>query len=103
MLIYEEGIFRHETCNTLFIPQTSRIGSVTTGNQTIAKQSMYFTNYHHTNHNVETYINKKEEPIIVVIEATTQVSKPPRPLNYPCHIYGIVGHKLTNCPRFREM
>ncbi len=30
-------------------------------------------------------------------------SKPPRPLNYPCHICGIVGHKLTNCPRFGEM
>jgi len=53
---------------------------------------------------VETYRNKKkEEPTIVVIEATTQAYKPPRLVNYPYHIYGIVGHKLTNCPRFDEM
>ncbi len=41
--------------------------------------------------------------IISLIEATTQVGKPPRLLNYPCHICGIMGHKLMNCPRFREI
>ncbi len=46
---------------------------------------------------------KKKEPIIVAIEATTQICKHPRPLTYPYHIYGIVGHKLMNCPRFGEM
>ncbi len=46
---------------------------------------------------------KKEEPTIVAIEATTKACKPLRPLNYPYHIYGIVGHKLMNCPRFDEM
>jgi hypothetical protein len=45
----------------------------------------------------------KEEPIIIAIEATTQVGKPPRPLNHPCHICGIVGHKLMNYPRFGQM
>ncbi len=64
---------------------------------------MYCINCHHTNHNIETCRSKKEEPIVAAIEATTKVSKPPRLLNYPCHIYGIVGHKLTNCPRFNEM
>jgi hypothetical protein len=65
---------------------------------------MYCINCHHTNHNIETCRSKKkEEPIVAVTEATTKVGKPPRPLNYPCHIYGIVGHKLTNCPRFNEM
>jgi len=47
--------------------------------------------------------SKKEKPIIVVIKATAQVGKPPRLLNYPCRIYGIVGHKLMNYPRFGEM
>jgi hypothetical protein len=56
-----------------------------------------------TDHNVETYRSKKEDPTIVVAKATTQAGKPPRPLNYPCHICGIVGHKLTNCPSFSEM
>ncbi len=61
---------------------------------------MYYTNYHHTNHNVETCENKKKEiHVIAITGVTTQASKPPIPLNYPCHICGIVGHKLTICPR----
>jgi len=53
---------------------------------------------------VETYkIKKKEEPTIATTEATTHARKPLRPLNYPCHIYGIMGHKLKKCPRFGEM
>ncbi len=40
---------------------------------------------------------------IVVVEVIAQVGKPPKPLNYPCHICGIVGHKLMNSPRFGEM
>jgi ribosomal protein L44E len=42
------------------------------GNQTITKLNMYCTNCHHIKHNVETSIRKKkEEFIVVVIEATT--------------------------------
>jgi hypothetical protein len=49
---------------------------------------------------VETCINKKkEEPTI----ATTQANKRPRPLNYPCHICGIMGDKLMKYLRFGEM
>jgi hypothetical protein len=65
---------------------------------------MYYGNCHYTNHNVETCKSKKkEEPTITATKATIQVGKPPRSLNYPCHICGIVGHKLMNCPRFKEM
>jgi hypothetical protein len=65
---------------------------------------MYYTNYHHTNHNVEMCkSNKKEEPIVTIVKVNAQATKPPRPLNYPCHICGIVGHKLTKCPKFDEM
>jgi hypothetical protein len=63
---------------------------------------MYCTNCHHTNHNAETY-KSKEEPSITAIEATTQVGKPAIQLNHPCHICGIVGHKLMNYPRFGQM
>jgi hypothetical protein len=93
-----------ETQNTLFVPQTTRTGNVVMGNQTFAKPNLYYTNYHHTNHNMETCRNKKrEEPIIATTEITIQVGKVPRPLNYPCHICGIVGHKLANCLKFGEM
>jgi len=47
--------------------------------------------------------NKKEEPIVTIVKVNAQATKPPRPLNYPCHICGIVGHKLTKCPKFDEM
>ncbi len=52
---------------------------------------------------METCKSKKEDPIVIAIETITRVDKHPRPLNYPCHICGIVGHKLTNCLRFGEM
>jgi hypothetical protein len=53
---------------------------------------------------VETCRNKKEEePTVAITEITTHDGKPPRSLNYPCHICGIMGHKLTNCPRFKKM
>ncbi len=47
--------------------------------------------------------NKKEELIVTIVKVNAQAAKPPRPLNYPCHICGIVGHKLTKCPKFDEM
>jgi len=31
------------------------------------------------------------------------MNKPSRPLNYVCHVCGILGHKLTNCLKFCEM
>ncbi len=65
---------------------------------------MYYTNCHHINHNMETYTSKKkEEPTIAPTKATRHARNPLKPLNYPCHIYGIVGHKLKNCLKFGEM
>ncbi len=64
---------------------------------------MYYINYHSTNHNVETYRSKKkEEPVVATTKATTQVGKPPKPLNYPCCICGIVDHKLMNTREVNE-
>jgi hypothetical protein len=36
--------------------------------------------------------NKKEKTFVTTVEATTQVGELLKPLNYHCHIYGIVGH-----------
>ncbi len=39
--------------------------------------------------------------------ATTKVAqpsqKPHKTFSYACHIYGLNGHKMTNCPKFVEM
>jgi hypothetical protein len=81
----------------LFVPQTIGIRNVVVGNQIATKPSMYYTNYHCTNINIETCRSKKEEePTIIVTKVAIQNSKPSRLLNYPCHICGIMGHKLTN-------
>jgi hypothetical protein len=47
--------------------------------------------------------NKKEQPIVTIAKVNAHIVKPPRPLNYSCHICGIVGHKLTKCLKFDEM
>ncbi len=44
-----------------------------------------------------------EEPIVTFAKVNAQAIKPPMPLNYPCHICEIAGHKLTKCPKFDEM
>jgi len=53
-LICEEGISMLEAQNTLYVPQTTRTKNVVTGNQIATRLRMYYTNCHHTNHNVET-------------------------------------------------
>ncbi len=60
------------------------------GNQISAKSSMNYASYHRTHHNVETCRSKKEEFTIIVAKAIALVGKPPRPLNYPCHVCGIM-------------
>jgi len=51
----------------------------------------------------------KKTPFVVYLIAfslakiNTHTSKPPRPLNYPCHICGIMGHKLTKYSKFGKM
>jgi len=68
----EEGIFVQEAKNSLFVPQTSRIGFVSMGNEILTKPNMSYINYHHTNHNVETCKNKKEEATIVAAKTIAQ-------------------------------
>jgi hypothetical protein len=45
----------------------SEMGIIAMGNQIVTKLSMYYTNCHHTIHNVETCRSKKNEPTIAAI------------------------------------
>ncbi len=54
-------------------------------------------------HNMEMCKSKKKKPNVFISKVNAQASKPPKPLNYPCHICGIVGHKLTNYLKFVKM
>lgn len=42
----------------------------------------------------------KEELVVIVLEV---IGKSPKPMNYPCHIYRVIGHKMVDCTRFSEM
>jgi hypothetical protein len=40
---------------------------------------------------------------VAMTKISAWVTKPPRPLTQLCHICGVIGHKLTTCPKFNEM
>jgi hypothetical protein len=65
---------------------------------------MYYTNYHMTYHNVETYIVKRKENFVpIVFEVTTQQIKVQKPMRNSCHICGDIRHKIINCPKYNDM
>jgi len=43
---------------------------------------------------------KKEEPTVTTIKVTNQLWKGENNNSYVCHIYGLNGHKMINCPKF---
>jgi hypothetical protein len=65
---------------------------------------MYCTNYHRTNHNVETYrVKTKEDHVLIVFEVITQHIKVQRPVRYSYHICGDIRHKIIKCPKYNDM
>ncbi len=55
------------------------------------------------NHNVETCNKKKEQTTTAITKVTQPNQKRQKTFLYACHIYGLNGHKMTNCPKFTEM
>jgi len=100
----KERVSKLEAQSYILVPQISKTTWVITTLTTVGKLIMYYTNYHHTNHNMEMCQNKKKEkPIVVTMEVNAQLIKPLKPLTYPYHICGMNMHKLTKRPRFNEM
>ncbi len=56
-----------------------------------------------TNHNVETCRKKKERTMMATTKAAQPSQKTQKTSSYACHIYGLNGHKTTDCPKFLEM
>jgi hypothetical protein len=64
---------------------------------------MYCTNCHRKNHNVETCrVIKKEDLVLIVSKVTTQQIKIQKLMKYSCHIYGDMGHKIIDCPKYND-
>jgi hypothetical protein len=57
-----------------------------------------------TNHNVETCrVKRKEDHVFAISKVIIQRIKVHRPMRYSCHIYGDMGHKIINCPKYSDM
>ncbi len=67
------------------------------------KIDKHCTNSGMTNHNVETCKKKKEQTTTATIEATEPSQKTQKTFSYACHICGLNGHKMIDCPKFVEM
>jgi len=52
------------------------------------------------NHNVKTCRKKKEQTIMVATKVAQLKQKPQKTSLYVYHIYGLNGHKMTDCPKF---
>jgi hypothetical protein len=46
---------------------------------------------------------KKEETIVAATKVAPQSQKPQKTFSYACHIYGLNGHRMIDCPKFVEM
>jgi hypothetical protein len=63
---------------------------------------MYCTNCHNV-HNVETCkVKRKENHVLIIYKVTIQHIKVQRLEKYSCHIYGDIGHKIINCPKYND-
>jgi hypothetical protein len=46
---------------------------------------------------------KKEEPTIAMTKATSHNQNVQKNGTSACHIYGLNGHKMIDCPKFAKM
>jgi hypothetical protein len=103
-LVCEEGIFQIEAISNMLIPQSSSTISIQNLQTILEKIGMYYTNYHMTNHNVETYrVKRKENPILVVYKVITRQIKLQKPMKYSYHICGDTKHNIIDCPKYNDM
>jgi len=102
-MLCEEGMTILKARNAFSVPQNTKqvVPTKTQGN--IGKIDKYCTNYGMTNHNVETCKKKKEQTIVATIKAVQLSQKSQKTFSYACHIYGLNGHKMIDCPKFAKM
>ncbi len=102
-MLCEEGMTILEARTALSIPQNTKHVTQTKTQSNIGKIDKYCTNCGMTNHNVETCKKKKEQTMVVTIKAAQLNQKPQKTFSYACHIYGLNGHKMIDCPKFAKM
>ncbi len=94
-MVCEKGIFEAKAISNMLIPLPQIV---------LEKTKMYYTNYHKTNHNVETYrVKIKEDHVPTFFEVTTQHIKIQRPMKYSYHVCDDTGHKIIDCLKYNDM
>jgi hypothetical protein len=48
-------------------------------------------------------MQKEEQTIMATIKLVQLNQKPQKTFSYACHIYGLNGHKMIDCPKFVKM
>ncbi len=64
-MVCEEGIYEVKAISKLLVPQSSKIVLAQKPQTVLKKTKMYCTNYHMTNHNVETYRIKRKKTMFL--------------------------------------
>ncbi len=101
LTLCEEGLITTEESNALLMPQSTKQTSLPKTQGNIGTINKFCTNYGMTNHNVETCI--KEQTTMATTRVAQQSKKLQKTSSYACHIYGLKGHKMTDCPKFIQM
>ncbi len=75
-MVFEKGIFEVKVVSNMLILESSRRILTQKPHIITKKTRMYHTNWHKTNHNVETYrVKRKEEPILTVFKVLLNMLK----------------------------
>jgi hypothetical protein len=102
-ILCEKNMITTKARSALSIPQNTKQATLAKTQNNIGKIDQHYTNCGMTNHIMETCKKKKEKTTLVTTKATQPSQKTQNTSSYACHICGLNGHKMTNCPKFVEM
>ncbi len=89
--------------SALSIPQSIKQVVLAKTQNNTGKTDKHCTNCGMINHNVETCKKKKKQTTVITIEVAQPNQKTQKTSSYACHICGLNGHKMMNCPKFVEI
>jgi hypothetical protein len=101
-MLCEEGMTIIEARSVMLVPHNIKETILTKTQSNTRKINKHCTNYGMTNRNLET-CRKKEQTIVATTKVTQPSQKTQKTCSYAFHIYGLNGHKMTDCPKFAEM
>ncbi len=99
----EENMIIIEARSALSIPQNTKQSTLAKTQNNTRQIDEHCTNYGMTNHNVETCRKKKDQTTVPTTQATQPSQKLQKTSSYACHIRGLNGHKMIDCPKFVEI